>query len=81
MARGAIVNSHLIRLRDVPPPLYSIPFEGPDARRTPSGSMVDRLREIEQLSIRMRTIRNHLPTSFSITGRDPRPSLPESTGA
>lgn len=49
MAIAAIVISHLIGLGDVPPPLNSISFEGPDARgRTPPGSMIDRLEEIEQ---------------------------------
>lgn len=48
MAIAAIVISHLIGLGDVPPPLNSISFEGPDARgRTPPGSMIDRLEEIE----------------------------------
>lgn len=70
MAIAAIVISHLIGLGDVLPPLNSISFEGPDARgRTPPGSMIDRLEEIEQLSTRMQTIRNHLPTSSLITGR------------
>lgn len=68
MVRGATVNSHLVRLGDGPPPLNSISFEGPDARRrTPPGSMIDRLEKIEKLSI----ICNHLPTSVFDQGSGP----------
>lgn len=75
MVRDATVNSHLVRLGMCL--LRLTRFRLRD--RTPEderhlAARLNSLGEIEQLS----TIRNHLPTRFSIRARDPRLSLPES---